>query len=354
MIIKVSIQELKNLLDLTPPSQNILLIGKHGIGKSNVLTEYFNSINLKVVSLFLGQMSDPGDLIGLLNKNTEIGKTDFLPPYWFPIDGKPIVLFLDELNRARPEILQTIMDLALNRTLVGKKLPEGSRIISAINYGDEYQLTELDPALISRFNVYELEPSVEEWLLWAKKNSIDVRVIDFIENNPIYLDGNSSFDDYSEEMIKNPDRRAWERVSNIIYNNGNLNNSIFQKLLSGIIGINATAEFLNYINGCIPNTNLIETNESLLDLNVPQKINKIETFFAKLDKFEVITNTESTNLLEELSKFILELLNNKESEIVAYIIDLINSEKYSNTNDLLINNCNEIITRLFSFIDSIG
>ena len=31
--------------------------------------------------------------------------------------GKPIVLFLDELNRARPEILQTVMDLALNRKL---------------------------------------------------------------------------------------------------------------------------------------------------------------------------------------------------------------------------------------------
>lgn len=38
-----------------------------------------------------------------------------MPPYWFPVDGKPIVLFLDELNRARPEVLQTIMDLALNR-----------------------------------------------------------------------------------------------------------------------------------------------------------------------------------------------------------------------------------------------
>ena len=88
---------------------------------------------MKVVSLFLGQMSDPGDLIGLPYKNEKTGNTEFMPPYWFPTDGKPIVLFLDELNRARPEVLQTIMDLALNKKLAGKQLPEGSRIISAVN-----------------------------------------------------------------------------------------------------------------------------------------------------------------------------------------------------------------------------
>ena len=91
-------------------------------------------------------MSDPGDLIGLPRLNNESGKTEFMPPYWFPTDGKPIVLFLDELNRARPEVLQTIMDLALNRKLAGRTLPKGSRIISAVNDGEEYQLTDLDPA----------------------------------------------------------------------------------------------------------------------------------------------------------------------------------------------------------------
>jgi MoxR-like ATPase len=93
-------------------------------------------------------------------------------PYWIPIRVKPIfdcpggfppvVLFLDELNRARPEILQTIMDLTLNKILAGKKLPSGSQIISAVNEGEEYQLTDLDPALISRFNIYYFSPSPAE------------------------------------------------------------------------------------------------------------------------------------------------------------------------------------------------
>jgi len=47
------------------------------------------------------------------------------------------------------------MDLTLNRTLAGKSLPKGSIVISAINYGDQYQITDLDPSLVSRFNIYE-------------------------------------------------------------------------------------------------------------------------------------------------------------------------------------------------------
>ena len=146
------------VLDILPAEQNLMLVGNHGIGKSEILTEYYAGKGMNVVALFLGQMSDPGDLIGIPNKNAATGKTDFMPPYWFPVDGKPIVLFLDELNRARPEILQTIMDLALNRKLAGRALPEGSRIIAAVNEGDQYQLTDLDPALVSRFNVYAFSP----------------------------------------------------------------------------------------------------------------------------------------------------------------------------------------------------
>ena len=163
MGINITTQDLLEILDQTPATQNIMLVGRHGIGKSEILTQYFSAKGMKVVALFLGQMSDPGDLIGLPSKaefstgengNKVLVRTEFIPPYWWPLNDEPIVLFLDELNRARPEVLQTIMDLALNRKLAGRLLPEGSRIISAVNAGEEYQLTDLDPALVSRFNIY--------------------------------------------------------------------------------------------------------------------------------------------------------------------------------------------------------
>lgn len=246
--INITTTELLSLLDITPADQNLMLVGNHGIGKSEILTEYFSSKGMKVVPLFLGQMSDPGDLIGIPNRNNTIGKTEFMPPYWFPLDGKPIVLFLDELNRARPEVLQTIMDLALNRTLAGRKLPDGSRIISAVNDGDQYQLTDLDPALVSRFNVVTFRPTTQEWLLWADKVGVDARVRDFIRENPMWLDKNPDAKEGADTGLdKTPDRRAWKRVSDILKIAQDIT-PIVTKAISAIVGPKAASALVGSVS----------------------------------------------------------------------------------------------------------
>lgn len=53
MSININTKELKNLLDSTPPSHNIMLSGKHGIGKSKIITDHFSAKGQKVVTLFL-------------------------------------------------------------------------------------------------------------------------------------------------------------------------------------------------------------------------------------------------------------------------------------------------------------
>ena len=242
--IRVNTTELQQILDISPAEHNIMLVGNHGIGKSEILTEYYKAKGMPVIALFLGQMSDPGDLIGLPHKDEATGKTDFMPPYWFPTDGKPIVLFLDELNRARPEILQTIMDLALNRKLAGRALPEGSRIIAAVNEGDQYQLTDLDPALVSRFNIFTFSPTPQEWLLWARKAGVDHRVTDFIQEDSIWLDKTPDARNGADTGLdKTPDRRAWKRVSDIIKDCANLTPA-HTKAISGMVGAKAASAFL--------------------------------------------------------------------------------------------------------------
>ncbi|WP_204103751.1 MULTISPECIES: AAA family ATPase [Spirulina sp. CCY15215] len=221
-MIRIDARELDRVLELTPRSQNILLVGKHGIGKSEMISHFYRQRqNLPVIPFFLGQMSDPGDLIGLLHKDEATGRSVFLPPYWWPEADRPVVLFLDELNRARPEILQAVQDLTLNKTLAGKSLPPGSIVIAAVNAGEEYQLTELDPALVSRFNLYEFAPTVEDWLLWAAKQDIDARVLTFIQQHPEYLDGDNPDADAAiatAGLIKTPDRRAWVKVADFLRN----------------------------------------------------------------------------------------------------------------------------------------
>ena len=139
------------------------------------------------------------------------------------------------------------MDLCLNRKLAGRPLPEGSRIIAAVNYGDNYQLTDMDPALVSRFNIVNFRPSVEEWLLWARKAGVDGRVIDFIQENRIWLDCNPDSKEGEDTGIdKTPDRRAWKRVSDIIAGRDELD-ALDTKIISSIVGPKAASAFLSSV-----------------------------------------------------------------------------------------------------------
>ncbi len=243
MSIRIDAQELRELLALVPVTQNIMLIGRHGIGKSQIITDFYRRLGQRVVTFFLGQMSDPGDLIGLPHKDEASGHSVFLPPFWWPLDEAPIVLFLDELNRARPELLQAVQDLALNRTLAGRVLPAGSRIIAAVNEGEAYQLTDLDPAMVSRFNLYEFAPTVEDWLVWATDRGLDQRVIYFIQQQPGYLDGDpSQTEAFVEGLVKTPDRRAWAKVAEFVADRPTLDDLAI-KIVAGMVGTTAAMAF---------------------------------------------------------------------------------------------------------------
>ena len=321
------------MLDNIPADQNIMLAGRHGIGKSEILTEYFSKSGMKVIALFLGQMSDPGDLIGLPNKDEKTGKTEFMPPYWFTVDGKPIVLFFDELNRARPEVLQTIMDLALNRKLAGKNLPKGSRIIAAVNEGEEYQLTDLDPALVSRFNIFRFEPSVEEWILWAQKKNVDSRVISFIRDNGTWLDKDPSQEEGEDTGLdKTPDRRAWKRVSDVIKGKEDIEkNDIL--LISSIIGVKATNIFVKKIR----QKKSIEAKDLLnnFDYKVPLlgDLSLHQFTILNEDIFSYLTSQHDSlpdrkKIGSNLGKYVEYLKTYRKNEVLASFSHYLNDKKY--------------------------
>ena len=341
--INVNTTELIQLLDMTPADHNLMLVGKHGIGKSEILTDYFSKKGMPVVALFLGQMSDPGDLIGIPNKNEETGKTDFMPPYWFPLDGKPIVLFLDELNRARPEILQTIMDLALNRKLAGRKLPDGSRIISAVNAGDQYQLTDLDPALVSRFNIVNFRPTVQEWLLWARKADVDGRVIDFIQENQIWLD-------------KAPDRRGWKRVSDILKQSGEIS-PLLTKVISAVVGPKAASAFVSNVSS----RKIVSGREVMLNFpKVKEKLDKYE-----LHQFSVVNDgiyrflevekvpAKDKEIAKKNLEDYFEYLTRTKKEAAAHFANLFVQKTYPNAVASIARECQVLTMMFISYVKGI-
>lgn len=351
MNISISIDELKRLLTAMPTDQNIMLTGRHGIGKSEILTHFYAECGMKVVTLFLGQMSDPGDLIGLPNKNEQTGKTDFMPPYWFPMDGEPIVLFLDELNRARPEVLQTVMDLVLNRKLAGRQLPKGSVIISAVNEGDEYQLTDLDPALVSRFNIYQFRPTTAEWLLWAQEKGLDERVIYFISNNADWLDENIKQADEYVGLEKSPDRRAWKKVSDLIKGIDSLDD--YKKFVAGIIGVAATAAFY----ASVAEKNIIYGKSVLVDFaKVRGKLKSLQLHhLAVINEcifrcLQLHDYEDSSTSADNLKAYTAWLLNNEKKEAFANFTNLITDSKYPKAVVFISTKTPELYKKVIEFI----
>ncbi len=353
----VNIDDLKYILDNTPSEQNIMLVGKHGIGKSEILTEYYTQKGMKVVPLFIGQMSDPGDIIGLPFKNEETGRTEFMLPYWFPIDNKPIVLFLDELNRARPELMQVVMDLVLNKKLAGKELPKGSIIISAINSGDEYILTDLDPALISRFNVYTFKPTITEWLSWATGRGINEIILEFISTNEDMLD--FEYDDTEDFQSKSFDRRSWVRVSNVLNNTGISNSQQMKKMICGIIGDRAGSKFFNFIqeNDMVKAADILNDFDSVKTKLENYSIIHFSSLSDRICKFidtEDIRHNSCYDIktcAENFRKF-LEFLTNNSRENMAYMVSNYSSAKYPKFNAFIASNY-ELDTLMNKFISSI-
>jgi len=357
MGVKINTEELQCILDMTPPEHNIMLVGAHGIGKSEIIRNYYGERGQRVVSLFLGQMSDPGDLLGLPRLAGD--RTEFMLPWWFPSDGKPVVLFLDELNRARPELLQTVMDLCLNKTLAGKRLPPGSRVVSAVNEGEEYQLTDLDPALVSRFNIYYFSPTPAEWLLWAQRRGIDSRVINFIEQNPNMLDGDVLSDG---SLTRNADRRSWVRVSDFIAGvpeDGKIDRTV-EKGIAGIAGPEAALKFVRFTQ---ENSRLgakavladFEAHKDELAALPPHELSALnEGIFRTLETAGESEGEETVKVYaENLAKHIQWLRELRRNEAVAHWTTLFESSAYPAAKVAILKYSPYIYQNIISFIEEI-
>ena len=190
----------------------VLLRGRHGIGKSQVVYQLAAQMDLPVVERRASQMTE-GDLVGL--PSIDGNRTSFNPPDWFKeACEEPVVLFLDEVDRATLEVRQGIFELTDSRKLNGHYLHEDTIVFAAINggeHGEQYQVNEMDPAELDRWSVWDIEPSVEDWLNWGKEN-VDSLIWDFINQNRDHLEHKGDI----EPNKRYPSRRSWKRLNDVL------------------------------------------------------------------------------------------------------------------------------------------
>jgi hypothetical protein len=180
----------------------VLLHGRHGVGKSELLRGAANELGIDVVVRDLSLM-EPPDLIGLPRVGSD-GRTHYAPPAFLPTDGKGLLVF-EEINRAPRYMAAPCLQLLTDRRLNDYQLPQGWVPCAAVNDADDgYLVDELDPALLARFVRIKIEPEVTGWIAWASLNDVHPKVIGFVQDNPnIFADPQS-----------NP--RSWTYVSRLL------------------------------------------------------------------------------------------------------------------------------------------
>ena len=149
---------------------NVLLEGRHGVGKTEIIKQIFQEQFGDNWAYFSASTMDAWvDFIGVPKAVTrEDGTTvlDLIRPARFA-DDKVEALFFDEYNRSHPKVRNAVMELIQFKSINGRKFKNLKVIWGAINPWDEeeeYNVEKVDPAQLDRFPIkismpYKLERS---------------------------------------------------------------------------------------------------------------------------------------------------------------------------------------------------
>jgi MoxR-like ATPase len=302
--------DFKTFIELAPSVSDarfpVLMRGRHGIGKSQVVYQIAEAVKLPVVERRASQMTE-GDLVGLpvIKGNT----TGWNPPDWFKFAcDNPCVLFFDEVDRATTEVRQGLFELTDSRKLNGWKLHKDTLIYAAINggeHGSNYQVSDMDPAELDRYSCWDLEPTVEDWLTWAKER-VNTVIWDFINQNPKHLEHN---DDVEPNKVY-PSRRSWDRLNQVLCK-ANLVEEASPALFTltgAFVGFEAAVAF----NDFVKNYDRQVTTDDLLDGKAWDKIEKFQindhnALIEKLEATDVFTNELPEKRVGNLAEYFVNL-----------------------------------------------
>ena len=279
-----------------------LLIGAHGLGKTEAVKQYARENNLHCEILMLSLL-DVGDLLGLPYR--EELSTKWARPVWFTRileaseRGQRSILFLDELNRAANDVIGASLQLILDRRLNEHQLPLDTFLVAAINPDDgDYNVNTLDPAMLDRLIVCNIEADSSAWLKYAKSSDVNSVIIDFITKNPKYLHHTP------KNGGKGTSPRSWTRLSKYLNYVESTNGTINTYYVQGTIGDSLAAEFLLFYNNY---TKHLSVEDIVAHYNKTSKrvkdLTKLETSMRKV--IDPLESIQKLDLAENLHKALM-------------------------------------------------
>ena len=232
------------------------LRGKPGIGKSHIVAQLAKKLNFYLIDIRLSQ-HDSCDVKGNPHVDEKANLTRWIPAEFLPFVGikrfedlikekgyDGIILLLDEFNRARPDVLQSVFQLVYDRQVGDYTLMDNVYIIAAGNQGleDGCDVVDMDVALKNRFIIMDVKHDLDGWVDWAEKHDIHDDIIGFIKTHPSYLYYEMN---RGEREFITP--RTWEAFNKIIMNNENMDIISILDVLGSSILNGAVPYFRDYL-----------------------------------------------------------------------------------------------------------
>lgn len=218
-----------------PKMAKLLIWGAPGIGKTAILMDVINIVKKEtgnddfqlIVKTLSNETPDNFTLPKYVEINGQELATD-VPKTWLPV-YKPTgdkqqdalldekcgkgMLFIDELSRATPQVLNVILPLVNEGIFNGYKLGSGWTVICASNRAEDEMSGQstIGNALANRFSQVYYEPTVKTWRKWAdQQNFISPLLLQWLsmpdsENMSgakfFYMDPNEDMDSVSPTTL---------------------------------------------------------------------------------------------------------------------------------------------------------
>ncbi|MBP5332069.1 MAG: AAA family ATPase, partial [Lachnospiraceae bacterium] len=244
----------------------ILGLGAPGVGKSQIIRQIGKKFGYKVIDLRLAQMSEV-EIGGLIYPNEDRTKTRWLSPEVLPDeerDGKNTILLLDEITSCPKRVQVAAYQLILDRRVGQYTLPEGTFVIGLGNREDDDGVyIRLAGPLADRFEIHYIDVDFKVWKEdFAIPYKVHPYVIRYLNFKPSALHTQNV--DPESMIFATP--RSWERVSDILKKDQNLENKVVADKIAGNIGTVEAAQFVRFIHdteGTVTADEFLEGNVSV-------------------------------------------------------------------------------------------